>query len=68
MHDPVNNRFVLATPELQAAFAKSPKENTPAERIQRDWTRFHEGEHLNVKGVNFKVHEIGEKRMVLKIA
>lgn len=33
---------------------------------KRHWTRFQEGETLELKGILFRVHEIGESRIVLK--
>lgn len=36
----------------------------PAEK--RHWTRFQEGETLEVKGILFRVWEVGESRIVLK--
>jgi hypothetical protein len=67
MHDPVNNRLVAVTPALAGKFAGPESELTPTERVQRDWTRFNEGELISIKGVMFYVHEIGESRMVLKL-
>jgi hypothetical protein len=66
MYDPQNQTMVPVTPELQAAF-DGPEENlTPTQRLQRTWTQFQEGEKLNIKGVIFRIHEIGPKRVVLK--
>lgn len=67
MHDPHNNVMVPVSAELAKAFAGPESELTPAQRVQRDWTRFQEGELISIKGVMFYVHEIGESRMVLKL-
>lgn len=66
MYDPQQNNFVPLTPELAAKFDKPETELTPTERIQREWTRFSEGETVEVKGIKFRVHEIGESRLILK--
>ncbi len=66
MYDPSQNRIVPISDELAAKFADPEAQLTPRERTQREWTRFSEGETVNVKGVNFRVHEIGESRLVLK--
>lgn len=66
MHDPVNNRFIPISDELAKKFADSNAQLTETERVQRQWTRFSEGETVNVKGINFRVHEIGESRLILK--
>jgi hypothetical protein len=66
MHDPVNNRFVPISDELAAKFADPKAQLTDTEKVQREWTRFAEGETVNLKGINFRVHEIGESRLILK--
>lgn len=43
-----------------------PEDESTLTPSQRDWTRFQEGETINVKGINMRVHEIGESRIVLK--
>lgn len=43
-----------------------PEDETTLKPEQRKWTRFEEGEVIDVKGVNMIVHEIGESRLVLK--
>jgi hypothetical protein len=66
MYDPQEKRMVPMSEELKAKFASGDDNLTPAERIQRDWTRFEEGEVIQVKGIAMRVHEIGESRLVLK--
>lgn len=66
MHDPVNNRFVPLSSELANKFDDPNAQLTETEKVQRQWTRFSEGETVNVKGINFRVHEIGESRLILK--
>lgn len=36
------------------------------QKLTRDWTKFTEDEHVLLKGVVFRVHEVGESRLVLK--
>jgi hypothetical protein len=36
------------------------------ERIKRDWTEFTIGEEITLKGIEFKVHDVGDQRLVLK--
>lgn len=43
-----------------------PEDETKMSSEQRNWTRFQEGELINVKGITMRVHEIGEARLVLK--
>lgn len=43
-----------------------PEDESNLTPAQRDWTRFQEGETVNVKGSNMRVHGIGESRIVLK--
>jgi hypothetical protein len=52
MYDPDNNKFVPAD------------SGTPSQ--QRDWTKFSEGDTVRIKDVLFRVHEVGESRLVLK--
>jgi hypothetical protein len=66
MYDPHERKFVPLPEEFQKRLDDPKAELTPTEKIQRDWTRFSEGETVNVKGINFRVHEIGESRLVLK--
>ena len=39
---------------------------TETEKVQREWTRFSEGETVTLKGINFRISEIGESRLILK--
>jgi hypothetical protein len=66
MYDPGANKFRPIPPELASKFAGPVEHLTPVERVQRDWTKFEEGEHISIKGVLFYVHEIGSSRLVLK--
>jgi len=43
-----------------------PEDESTLTPEQRTWTRFQEGEVLDIKGIKMRVHEIGESRMVLK--
>ena len=43
-----------------------PEDESKLTSAQRTWTRFQEGEVLDIKGIKMRVHEIGESRMVLK--
>lgn len=43
-----------------------PVDETAMTPEQRTWTRFNEGEIISIKGINMRVHEIGESRLVLK--
>lgn len=52
----------------EKAMVPVPADETTLTPEQRTWTRFEEGEKLSVKGVPMYVHEIGEKRLVLKFA
>lgn len=65
MYNPEGNRFEPIDPELLKKFV-SGQGLTPTETTQRDWTRFQEGETVDLKGISFKVHEVGESRIVLK--
>jgi hypothetical protein len=56
MYDPNENKFV---PVEESAIATLPQP-------QRDWARFQEGEKVELKGIRFNVHEVGESRIVLK--
>jgi hypothetical protein len=56
LYDPHENKLV---PVDESAIATLP-------HPQRDWARFEEGETFILKGIAFKVHEIGESRIVLK--
>jgi hypothetical protein len=67
MHCPDSNTLQPISDELAKKFADPNATLTPVERVQRDWTRFEEGEGIVIKGVLFRVHEIGESRMVLKL-
>ena len=51
MYDPNENKFVHVN------------ENS---KVSREWTRFAEGETVDVKGITFRIHEIGETRLILK--
>lgn len=66
MYDAGNNAFVPINPELAAKFANPDAVLTATEAIQRTWTRFSEGETVTVKGIEFRVDEISERRLVLK--
>lgn len=66
MYSRYENKMVPISEELAAKFADPEAQLTPMEREQREWTRFAEGETVNVKGINFHVHEIGESRLILK--
>jgi hypothetical protein len=61
MVNPTTNQFEAMSEALRAKL-------TPEEQKKRAWTRFEEGEIIIIKGVRFEVHEIGEKRLVLKFA
>lgn len=66
MHNPDTNTFVPLSDQMRATL-DGPIENlTPEQKTQRQWTRFSEGETVNLKGVNFRVDEIGERRIILK--
>jgi len=65
-YDPQQNKMVLFTREQVEKFYDPNAILTPIEKVQREWTRFAEGETVTVKGVNFRIHEIGETRLVLK--
>jgi hypothetical protein len=67
MVGPDQSRFHQMTPELADQFLKAPLEVPEAQSPTRNWTRFDEGETVFIKGVGFRVHEIGETRMVLKL-
>lgn len=43
-----------------------PENETGLTKEQRSWTKFQEGEEVQVKGVTMRIHEIGESRVVLK--
>lgn len=64
--NPDTGRFEHIHPELAAKFADNFATLTPQEQKMRDWTSFYEGEEVNLKGITFRVHEIGETRLVLK--
>lgn len=66
MYDAGNNRFVPLDPTLAAKLDDPDAVLTEPEKIQRGWTRFAEGETVEVKGIKFRVHEIGESRLILK--
>lgn len=66
MYSPQDNRLVPISDELAKKFDDPNAKLTETEKVQRQWTRFSEGETVNVKGVNFRVHEIGESRLILK--
>lgn len=55
MHDPYQNKFVSV-----------PADESTLTREQRSWTRFQEGEQVDLKGTSFVISEIGESRMILK--
>lgn len=56
MYDPNENKFVPVEDEGYAIL--SPE--------QRGWTKFQEGEVVQFRGIYFRIHEIGESRIVLK--
>jgi len=64
--NPDTGRFEHIHPELAAKFADQSAILTPQERKMREWTQFQEGEEVTLKGITFRVHEIGETRLVLK--
>jgi hypothetical protein len=64
--NPDTNRFEPFPPELMEKFNNPLATLTPEEEKKRTWTRFAEGETVEVKGVKFSIHEIGESRLVLK--
>jgi AMMECR1 domain-containing protein len=66
MYNPEGNRFEPIDPELLKKFNGDVAVLTPTEKVQRDWTRFQEGEKVDLKGISFKVDEVGESRIVLK--
>jgi hypothetical protein len=53
--NPETNTMHGLTPEFLEKFPQA-----------KDWTKFQEGETVQLKGCQFRVHEIGENRMVLK--
>lgn len=55
MHDPQENKFVPIP------------ENMKPDDERHKWTRIQIGELVEYKGIRFRVHEIGETRMVLKL-
>jgi hypothetical protein len=61
-----NNRFEPIDPALARKFDDPKAKLTTHQKVQRDWTRFSEGETVEVKGILFRVHEIGETRVILK--
>ncbi len=63
---PEENKLVPFSDEQMVRFNDPAAQLTPTEKIQRSWTRFAEGETVNVKGINFRIHEIGETRLILK--
>ena len=66
MYSPDSNSFIPLDAQLSAKFANPEAVLTATEKIQRTWTRFSEGETIEVKGIRFSVDEIGERRLVLK--
>lgn len=66
MYDPGAKEFRPIPPDLAAKFAGPVENLTPTERVQRDWTRFEEGELIRIKGINFRLTEVGETRLVLR--
>ncbi len=54
MYDPHENKFVPIEDDSKL---------TPE---QRGWAKFREDEKVNINGVVFRIHEIGESRIVLK--
>ena len=55
---------VLPESELHKLFEAMPVEVRAAE--QPKWRMFEMGETIEIKGIQFAVHEIGEQRLVLK--
>lgn len=47
-------------------FERLPDNEIDIPNDKRNWTRFTEGEHVDLKGIIFRVHEVGESRIVLK--
>lgn len=47
-------------------FEPLPANEAEIPNEKRAWARFTEGETVEMKGVRFRVHEIGESRIVLK--
>jgi hypothetical protein len=38
------------------------------EEQKRDWKQFDKGEIVEIKGIRFRVHDLGQSRLVLKFA
>jgi hypothetical protein len=55
MHDPTENKFVTVPQQM------------PRDDARHKWTRFEEGEIINLRGIDMRVAEIGESRIVLKL-
>lgn len=53
MYDPNENKFV-------------PVKETPVTPENQTWTRFEEGELVTMKGIVFKITEVGETRLILR--
>jgi len=66
MYDPHNGKFVPLDEQTAKAFDDPNVTLTETQKVQREWTRFAEGETIEVKGIKFRVDEIGEQRLVLK--
>jgi hypothetical protein len=72
MVNPNSNSFMPIDSVLQKEFTAIDEHGDKAEvsqhvREQHKWARFTEDEIIRIKGVSFRVHEIGEKRIILKV-
>jgi hypothetical protein len=66
MYSEQEHKFIHLDEHLAAKFDDPTAKLTEHQKIQREWTRFAEGETVEVKGVHFRIHEIGETRLILK--
>lgn len=56
-----------ATGEVVRLDEKFERENPErASQIKREWIQFNIGEHVDVKGITFAVHDVSDQRLVLK--
>ncbi len=70
MVNPQNPSQFIPLSESDIKEYKSPFARPVDQAIvdSRHWPRFSEGEVITIKGIAFRVHEIGETRLVLKFA
>lgn len=64
--NPEAGKFEEITMQDQQAFDGPVGELTPHQRKKRDWTQFSVDEIIEIKGIKFKVGDIGPSRLVLK--